>query len=177
MEFLWQQKQLGYVLVRHWFFLLCQPHLKTQIDFFCCFHLRLFGFCVGLISKRLKMSEIETGLYLGGIEDALNAQWVSSMGVTHILTVDSVDLKRKYRDVQHKWLQADDNETADILSHLETCCRFISGAIEGSVGRVLVHCQWGVSRSASVVCAYIMKKYLIALDDAITKVRAKRPQI
>lgn len=41
-------------------------------------------------------------------------------------------------------------------------------------GAVLVHCYFGVSRSATVVIAYIMKKYGLSYSEAFEKVKAKR---
>lgn len=44
-------------------------------------------------------------------------------------------------------------------------------------GRVLVHCVKGVSRSASVVVAYLMKTQQWGFDQALEYVRARRPQV
>ena len=40
-----------------------------------------------------------------------------------------------------------------------------------------MHCMAGVSRSATLVIAYIMKKYKMSLDEAKKLVEAKRPFI
>ena len=39
---------------------------------------------------------------------------------------------------------------------------------------VFVHCYWGLMRSATVVAAYLMKKYNMPKDDAINIIREKR---
>lgn len=42
---------------------------------------------------------------------------------------------------------------------------------------VLVHCQAGVSRSATVVIAYLMKHTLMTMTDAYKYVRSRRPVV
>lgn len=51
-------------------------------------------------------------------------------------------------------------------------------AIDGSPqGAVLVHCEAGVSRSATIVISYFMYKYEMTLPEAYKSVLAKRPVI
>lgn len=42
---------------------------------------------------------------------------------------------------------------------------------------ILVHCDVGVSRSATIMIAYLMRKYRILLKDAMARVKAKRRKI
>lgn len=42
---------------------------------------------------------------------------------------------------------------------------------------VLVHCQAGVSRSATIVIAYLMKHTLMTMTDAYKYVRGRRPVV
>jgi protein-tyrosine phosphatase len=44
-------------------------------------------------------------------------------------------------------------------------------------GKVLVHCNAGVSRSSTFVIAYIMKFESLDFDSAFNKVRSVRPSI
>ncbi|KAG5474314.1 hypothetical protein LSCM1_03094 [Leishmania martiniquensis] len=46
-----------------------------------------------------------------------------------------------------------------------------------TVPAVAVHCMVGVSRSASIVAAYVMKKYGVSLGDALRLIRCTRPVI
>ena len=43
--------------------------------------------------------------------------------------------------------------------------------------KVLVHCQAGISRSPTVVIAYLMNKYNMSMNEAYDRVRNKRPII
>lgn len=50
-------------------------------------------------------------------------------------------------------------------------------AQRGKPGGVLVHCQAGMSRSASIVAAYLMTEYDIDPMEAVAMIREKRPVI
>jgi len=42
--------------------------------------------------------------------------------------------------------------------HFNSCNKFIKNTISGG-GNVFVHCYAGVSRSAAIVCAYLMQEF------------------
>ena len=42
-------------------------------------------------------------------------------------------------------------------------------------GHILVHCKMGISRSASTVCAYLMKSLNWSLEQALAHVKKRRP--
>ena len=45
---------------------------------------------------------------------------------------------------------------SDLLQHWEDTYKFILNAAKSN-GKVLIHCKMGISRSASTVCAFLMK--------------------
>lgn len=47
-------------------------------------------------------------------------------------------------------------------------------SVKDSNGRVLVHCQAGISRSATICLAYLMKKKRVCLDEAFEFVKQRR---
>jgi hypothetical protein len=50
-------------------------------------------------------------------------------------------------------IPVDDSQYSDILIELPKACQFIEEAISEG-GKVLVHCVMGISRSATIICAY-----------------------
>lgn len=121
--------------------------------------------------------EIEPGLFLGNLTAATDVDWLKEAGITHILTVDSCPLPRKIQErlpnLIIKYIQMTDMPREDLLTHFEDSYEFIDRALT-SDGRVLVHCYFGVSRSATVAIAYMMKKREYNFADAFHAVKAKR---
>lgn len=73
-------------------------------------------------------------------------------------------------------LKVKDSPKEEISRHFESVCRFIKNGLSRGEG-VLVHCAFGVSRSATLVIAFLMRELRIAYFDAFSYVRRKRPVI
>ncbi|KAI0230981.1 Dual specificity protein phosphatase 12 [Lamellibrachia satsuma] len=122
------------------------------------------------------MTYILERLYLGSMEDASNSAQLRKKGVTHILTVDWKPISREWREsFEYQYISAMDEQEMDLLSRFEECIQFIADGRK--IGGVLVHCQAGLSRSATVVIAYIMKTMSLSFTEAFSLVSRQRPQI
>ncbi|KAG6430978.1 hypothetical protein SASPL_109053 [Salvia splendens] len=62
-----------------------------------------------------------------------------------------------------------DMESENLLDHLDVCLDFIEDSWKE--GSVLVHCFAGVSRSAAIITAYLMKCEQLPLEDAIESLK------
>ena len=97
----------------------------------------------------------------------------------------------------------DDNENANIKAHFDNAIKFIETALnddgkkdkatgqeakekekekekekkQEKVNRVLIHCAAGISRSATITIAYLMKSRNMKYDDAFNFVRSRRDVI
>ena len=67
-----------------------------------------------------------------------------------------------------------DSPFAELAAHLPHATAFISDALRDPRARVLVHCAMGVSRSPSVVAAWLMAARGWAPEEAIEYVRGRR---
>ncbi|XP_018684547.2 dual specificity protein phosphatase 1B isoform X2 [Musa acuminata AAA Group] len=120
--------------------------------------------------------QIEEGLFLGSVGAALNKSALKDLNITHILTVaKSLDLAFP-NDFVYKKIDVFDTPGTELVKYFAECFSFIDEA-RSAGGGVLVHCFAGMSRSVTVVVAYLMKKHRMSLSDALSLVRSKRPHI
>lgn len=105
------------------------------------------------------------GLYLGNYEAASDRSLLESLGITHILTVAS-DLYPLFPDnFTYLQITALDTNTEDLFKVFSTTHNFISAAL--NTGKILVHCLMGISRSSTIVIAYLMRSQSIKYSQAL----------
>ncbi|CAE7230727.1 DUSP16 [Symbiodinium natans] len=134
-------------------------------------------------------SEILPWLFLGGKRNLENDQEITvRTNITHVLNLaQEVNLKADIKEIAteynrerdlpfvYKKLNFGDTPDQDILSELESAIEFIHEAHSSNERHnVLVNCVQGISRSASVVLAYLMKYERMSLRAAYDHVRERR---
>ena len=114
---------------------------------------------------------IEDKLYLGTYEDAKNLKDSNDYGITRVISLGTENNVSEILDSTFDKLQIDivDHADAPIDDEFERCIDFIN-----KEGRVLVHCRRGISRSSTIVLAYLMKKEKMTLDAAYDLTRERR---
>jgi len=116
---------------------------------------------------------VDGQIYIGNLAAAKSIDLRRQFGITHLLSVCQ-DIPPE--GPNHLVIPVQDSEYDDILIHLPDACRFIKNTVE-SGGRVLVHCYMGISRSATVIAAYLMSSRQIPVQKAIAIIKRARPQI
>ncbi|EAL70555.1 hypothetical protein DDB_G0273199 [Dictyostelium discoideum AX4] len=116
---------------------------------------------------------IKDFLYLGGAENAGNRQQLINLKITHLVNMAG-ELDDVYPHL-YKYYRAnlDDRPKANIYEHFEPVIQFINDCKKQG-GRVLIHCAMGISRSTTVVLAYLMKEDHMTYSDAFTFCKQKR---
>jgi hypothetical protein len=78
--------------------------------------------------------------------------------------------------VTYRFVDIDDHPRCNIKVHFDPCIKFINEHMRQGTS-VFVHCVAGVSRSASIVIAYMMRELHLCYDDAFSQLHACRPII
>ncbi|KAF8076945.1 protein-tyrosine phosphatase-like protein [Lyophyllum atratum] len=119
-------------------------------------------------------NEIVKGqIYLGNLSAALSIEVKEKLGITHVV---SVCPEYPSTGPNHLTIAVEDTEYDNILIHLPNACQFVEGALDHG-GRVLVHCVMGVSRSVTVLAAYLMRTRKLGRAAAIRFIKQRRPQV
>ena len=101
---------------------------------------------------------------------------MTSKNITHILCC-GIGLKLFFPD-KFKYHKIDlvDKETESIRKYFDETNKFISDAMVNN-GNVLVHCYAGISRSTSIIIAFLMKHQKMNFNKAMELIKEKRGKI
>lgn len=116
-------------------------------------------------------------LYLGCRKVAACLPSLKANGITNVLNVtSSIPNKFVAAGLTYKQIAVEDSHDVNMLQHLPEAFAFIENArISGE--RVLVHCHAGMSRSVTVILAYLMKFFNHTLDSAYEHVKQRKSDI
>ncbi|XP_006642513.2 dual specificity protein phosphatase 8 isoform X2 [Lepisosteus oculatus] len=116
-------------------------------------------------------------LYLGSQKDVLNKDLMAQNGITYVLNASNTCPKPDFICESHFMrIPVNDNYCEKLLPWLDKSNDFID-KVKVSNCRVIVHCLAGISRSATIAIAYIMKTMGLSSDDAYRFVKDRRPSI
>ncbi|KAL2519619.1 Dual specificity phosphatase [Abeliophyllum distichum] len=119
-------------------------------------------------------SRILDHVYLGSDAVAKSREILQQNGITHVLNCVGFVCPEYFKnELVYKTLWLRDSPTEDITSILYDVFDYFEDVREQG-GRVLVHCCQGVSRSTSLVIAYLMWKEGQSFEDAFQHVKAAR---
>uniref|UniRef100_A0A8C8S1L7 Dual specificity protein phosphatase n=1 Tax=Pelusios castaneus TaxID=367368 RepID=A0A8C8S1L7_9SAUR len=142
------------------------------------------------IRKSLLLGQLSTGSgYLGSPtltlcsrlhrDIAANRRELARLRITHILNASHSRWRggAEYYEgtaIHYQGIEAHDSPSFDMSPYFYPAADFIHQALSKSGGRILVHCAVGVSRSATLVLAYLMIHHHMTLVEAIKTVKDHR---
>lgn len=108
------------------------------------------------------MDKVADGIYVGSLHTLSSPRDLEKNNITHIISL----LRDNVKDMTlagftQLHVQIDDDDEEDILQYFETTNNFIQQARREGAS-VLVHCIAGISRSVTVVSAYLLQQALHA---------------
>jgi predicted protein tyrosine phosphatase len=119
------------------------------------------------------MNQILDQLWLGDMVGASNKFLLKKNGITHILTVAMGLMPKFPTQFTYKLISILDCPSANLKVHFQPCIKFLKDSIQ-SGGTVLVHCFAGVSRSTTIVIAYLMQEFGMTMAEALKHVKKQR---
>lgn len=125
------------------------------------------------------MSEVLPTLWLGGADIAYDRSFLKSRKITHVLNCAEELPAEPYRygaEVTIRHIPMEDDETPEVDEQiLEAVNQIQIWQKQGHM--VLVHCRAGISRSATVVLAWMMLFENTSFEDAWSKLVGVRNYI
>ncbi|XP_051575524.1 dual specificity protein phosphatase 19b [Myxocyprinus asiaticus] len=124
----------------------------------------------------LQVGTIRPFLLLSSQDAAHDIDTLKKFKVTHVLNV-AYGVENVFPDLfTYKTVTMLDLSETDITSYFPECFEFINQASQ-QCGVALVHCNAGVSRSASVVIGFLMSQEKMSFEEAFSTVKNARPSI
>merc|ERR1712110_366077 len=102
-------------------------------------------------------TKITDRIYITDASQATNQEFLKNNQITAIITLSVHRLPTRITALlkDYKFVEIADNCKSNIQLYFNDCIDFINKNIKN--GKVLVHCDAGISRSATIVIAYLMK--------------------
>eukprot|EP01084_Bolivina_argentea_P097225 174805_1 len=121
---------------------------------------------------------INNRLYLGNINHSRNELILKTLKITHIVNVsEKLNAFEDDNELNIKYLQCVllDNENQDIQKYFNKACVFINNTLnKDKNNRILCHCNAGISRSSTIIMAYLIKMYKMKYEEAYQYVLKRR---
>ncbi|XP_035268279.1 dual specificity protein phosphatase 22-B-like isoform X1 [Anguilla rostrata] len=119
------------------------------------------------------INKVLPDLYLGNFKDARDREQLARNNITHILSIHD-SAAPQLQEMTYLCIPAADLPTQNLTQHFKDSIAFMHESRLKGEG-CLVHCLAGVSRSVTLVVAYIMTVTELGWQDALAAVRVARP--
>lgn len=128
--------------------------------------------CVTKWIREKNIYKDDYDIYISDLQ-SVNRNNISKYKIKAIINLSCMEYEPL--TAEHLNIPVYDHEMVDISKHFDEAYKFIDKNIKN--GNVLIHCQAGISRSATIIISYLMKKYHLSYGDIIKNIRCARPII
>lgn len=128
-------------------------------------------------------NEVYPGIIIGDKEIASDIAKLQKENITHVLNCaqgtkfNQIDTSASYfkgAGIEYHGIKANDIITFKMAPEFNKAADFLENALKTKGNKVYVHCHQGISRSATIVLAFLMLKRGIPLMEALKTIREKR---
>jgi atypical dual specificity phosphatase len=139
----------------------------------------IFLFFSGQLPFYLGISEILPTLYLCGACAIVRPETLENLKIKFVVnaTVELPDTPLPDERPDYLRIPIKDSSSANLFEYFDQVAEMIEKTRENNDGKTLIHCVAGVSRSVSLILAYLMKYQKMSLKTAFHHVKSIRPQI
>ena len=110
------------------------------------------------INNTFSASEITSRILIGDLPSASNRDAMQEQGITHIVSVFNGTFELFPKEFNYKLIHINDDAWENIGIFFEESNKFIDEALSKEGTKILIHCKKGVSRSVTIVMAYLLFK-------------------
>ncbi|KAH7109958.1 protein-tyrosine phosphatase-like protein [Dactylonectria macrodidyma] len=114
-------------------------------------------------------------LYLGPCSAASSSSFLTSNGIIAVISIGSTP-SEKVDGVTYHRISMADSPSSSISEAIKTTNTIIDSVAEAD-GKVLVHCSAGISRSPTLIAAYLMSRQDMSLKEALGAIVSARPAV
>ncbi|KAJ6531270.1 protein-tyrosine phosphatase-like protein [Mycena capillaripes] len=117
-------------------------------------------------------------IYLGPCSAASSKSFLTAKSITHVLSIGASPKENIDGVVYHR-VSLTDSPSSSISSVCDSASTIIDAALKSknATGRIFIHCSAGISRSPTIVAAYLMKRHGMTLKAALGQIVRARPQV
>ncbi|XP_043484347.1 probable dual specificity protein phosphatase DDB_G0283417 [Leptopilina heterotoma] len=124
----------------------------------------------------LEIVEIISGLYLSSQDPVMSEELLLKYSIKNILSI-GIQVPVKFNSIRYYFIEILDLPEFDIFQCLKQCLEIIDNCCCHGDENILVHCNAGISRSPTIVIAYLMAREKLTFHDAFQRVKLQRERI
>jgi hypothetical protein len=118
-------------------------------------------------------SQITDNIFLGDFKSARWGEALTSLGIRSVIDVSNLTREAvRHEGLSYLVIEKNDHRDEDMSIIFQNVCLFEKSCRER--GKLLIHCQAGISRSATLVLSILMTNYRMTLKDAWQLMSSRR---